>query len=343
MADVLSQSQIDALLAAVQSGEKDLEKPEEKADDTSKYRKYDFYSPKKFTKDRIKMLESIFENYTRVINSRLNTMLRTTCEIAVESIDELRYYEFSNTLTDSDIISLVGVSYGYNQKESEQPVLFHVGTVMALNMMDRLLGGESVVDEEDVSNYTYTDIELHLYETMLKDMVSVLKNSWESYLDVEFSYERTEVNPTLVQLIGIDEIVVIVNLKLQFPEFSGQLAICLPAMLLTSIFAEISTETASKRSTDPDNSEEILEQLRDSSLEITAELGRANLSLSDVYHLNVGDVINLGTQKESPIYLNIGGYRWFTGYMGVHKKNMAVKIEETCYQAKEGANRQDAE
>ena len=47
----------------------------------------------------------------------------------------------------------------------------------------------------------------------------------------------------------------------------------------------------------------------------------------------MGDVIDLGQPKESPIYLEIGGYHWFTGKMGTHKKNMAVKIDEVCYVA----------
>ena len=74
------------------------------------------------------------------------------------------------------------------------------------------------------------------------------------------------------------------------------------------------------------------DKLRDSRLEIIAELASTQLSLSDIYHLNVGDVIDLGQPKESPIYLEIGGYHWFTGKMGTHKKNMAVKIDEVCYQ-----------
>ena len=330
MADVLSQNQIDALLNAVRSGEKDLEQPAE-AEKEKQYRKYDFFSPKKFTKDRIKMLNSIFENYTRVINSRLNTMLRTNCEVEVESIEEQRYYEFSNALTDGDVLSLTDVTY--EEKTSETPVLFYLSTSAAMSMMDRMMGGEGVVDESEIGDYTYTDLELHLYENMMRDMVSVLGNSWESYIPMKFTYARTEVNPTLVQLIGIDEIVVIVDLKLQFSNFSGRMSICLPAMLLTNIFAEISNENSSKKNKGEENADEILDQLRDSSLEIIAELGQTNLSLSDIYHLNVGDVIDLGRQKESPIYLNIGNYHWFTGYMGVHKKNLAVKIEDICYQA----------
>ena len=48
MAEVLSQSQIDALLSAVRSGEKDVNAQSEEQQE-KKYRKYDFSSPRKFT------------------------------------------------------------------------------------------------------------------------------------------------------------------------------------------------------------------------------------------------------------------------------------------------------
>ena len=91
MAEVLSQSQIDALLNSMRSGGDGADKAEETQPE-KKYRKYDFTTPRKFTKDRIKMLNGIFENYTRVISSRLNAQLRTNCEITVESIEEQKFY-----------------------------------------------------------------------------------------------------------------------------------------------------------------------------------------------------------------------------------------------------------
>ena len=79
MPEVLSQSQIDALLAAARSGEMDLDADSSKEKQEKKYRKYDFYSPRKFTTDRLKMLNSIFESYSRVINSRINGLLHANC------------------------------------------------------------------------------------------------------------------------------------------------------------------------------------------------------------------------------------------------------------------------
>ena len=325
MAEVLSQSQIDALLHAVQSGEKDLNEPA--AEQEKKYRKYDFSSPRKFTKDRIKMLNGIFDTYSRIINSRLNARLRANCEITVESIEEQRYYEFSNALTEGDVLALVKVTV--KGKEQGVPLLLYLSTPTALSMMDRLMGGEGEADASLPGDYTYTDIELQLYEDIVSDMVSVMGGSWENYIPIEFTY------PTLSQIIGLDETVIIVDMKMQFTNITGRMSICLPGEVLTNIFAEISRENPVRKLAAEDKSEEIFDKLRDSSLEIVSILGETRLSLSDVYHLNVGDVIDLGCPKDSSVYLDIGGYHWFTGKVGTHKKNMAVKIDNVCYQAEQ--------
>ena len=132
MAEKLSQSQIDALLNAVRSGEKDLSEPTAESVE-AKYRKYDFSSPRKFTKDRIKMLSGIHEGFARIINTRLNARLRTTCEITVESVEEQHYYEFSNALTEGDVLALADVSI--KDKLQDVPAMLYLNTGVALSMM----------------------------------------------------------------------------------------------------------------------------------------------------------------------------------------------------------------
>lgn len=325
MAEVLSQSQIDALLNAARSGELDVDKPAEKSEE-KKYRKYDFYSPRKFTKDRLKMLNSIFEGYARVINSRINALLHATCEIEVDSVEEQRYYEFSNALTESDVVALAKIDL--EKLQGEDPILVHMDTPVVLSMLDRMMGGEGEPDPTLSSDYNMTDLELNMYEDLISDLIPILGNSWENYITVHFDYVRTEVNPTLVQLIGYEETVVIVGLNIKFPNCTGRMSLCLPGEMLTNIFTEISKST-SRRSTGEDKSEEIFGSLRESELEIVAELARTRILLSDLYHLNVGDVVDIKRPKDTPVFLNIGGRRWFDGKMGISNKQVAVKIGET--------------
>lgn len=328
MAEVLSQSQIDALLSAARSGEMDLSASAEKKTE-KKYRKYDFKSPRKFTKDRLKMISSVFENYTRVVNSRINGLLHTTCEVTVESVEEQRYYEFSNALSEGDVLALADVKLEGQDHPEEPPVLLHFSTTLMLSMMDRLMGGDGELESGLPDGYTFTDLELRLYESIVRDMVSVLGGSWENYIDLEFGFHRIETNPTLVQLIGLDETVVIIGISFKFSNCSGQMNICLPGLVLTNIFGRIAASNQAGRGTGEDHSGEILDILRDSELEISAELGRTELQLRDVYFLNVGDVIDLGHPTGEPVYLYIGGKPWFSGKMGIQNNNKAVKIGET--------------
>ena len=328
MAEVLSQSQIDALLSAARSGE-DIQ-PEEDMSKEKKFRKYDFRSPRKFTKDRLKMLDSIFENYARNINSRINGLMHTSCEIEVESAEEQRYYEFSNALIEGDVLTLAYVKYGEVREDS--PTLLHVSKELLLSMIDRMMGGEGDIDEDLDPEYQFTDLELKMAEGLTQYFVENLSESWESYLALDFEFGRIEPNPTMIQPLGLDEIVVIMDLTVKFPNCSGHMSVCLPGMVLTNIFGEISRLNTAHKDQDKAAAREIFESLQETEIEMVAEMCRTNLNLSDIYHLNVGDVIDLKRPKDSPVYINIGGRRWFDGVMGVHNKNMAIKIGKTYYE-----------
>ena len=321
MAEVLSQSQIDALLAAAMSGGQDLSQKEEK-----KYQKYDFRSPRKYTKERLKMLNGVFENYAKVLNTRINALARATCEVEVDTVDEQRYYEFSNALIDGEVVTLAYLNI--NGDIEETPVIIVATPSIMVSLIDRLMGGAGDVEEDLPSDYTYTDLDLSLYTNLMADFIGIMGGSWENYLELKFDFGRIEANPTLVQLIGFEETVIMVSLDIKFSNSSGRLDICLPDAVLSKIFAEISKGNAVLRKEREDHSKEIYSHLQTSELEITAELGRTKLQLADIYNLHVGDVIDMNMKKDSVVKLRIGGREWFAGYMGTHEKYLAVKIRD---------------
>lgn len=338
MSEVLSQSQIDALLAAARNGDMDMGTAEKDKSEEKRYPKYDFYSPKKFTRDRLKMISSVFESYVRILSSRLNAMLHMSCELEVDSVEEQRYFEFSNALSERDVLTLAEDSF--DDAVEKEPILFHVTTGIMLSMMDRMLGGDGDVENEINSDYQYTDIELRLYKDFMTSMVDSLSSAWKNYIDINFKYQRVEVNPTLVQLIGLEEAVVIVGITIRTPVSRGRFSIVLPGTMLSDVFGLMNRETASVRQASQRDSEEIMDFLRVSDLEITAEFQHTTLRLEDIYHLHVGDVIFLDQPKDSNIFLNIGGKRWFDGKLGVFQKNKAVRIDKT-YVLSEMENTQD--
>ncbi len=322
MAEVLSQSQIDALLAAAMSGTQDLTQQKEE----KKYQKYDFRSPRKYTKERLKMLNGVFENYAKVLNTRINALARATCEVEVDTVDEQRYYEFSNALIDGQVVTLAYLNI--NGDREDTPVIIVATPSIMVSLIDRLMGGNGDVEEDLPSDYTYTDLDLSLYINLMTDFVGIMGGSWENYISLAFEFGRIEANPTLVQLIGFEETVILVSLDINFSNSSGRLDICLPDAVLSKIFTEINKGNAVLRKEREDHSEEIYSHIQTSDLEITAELGRTRLQLNDIYNLAVGDVIDMNIKKDSVVSLRIGGREWFAGYMGTYEKHLAVKIRD---------------
>jgi flagellar motor switch protein FliM len=69
-----------------------------------------------------------------------------------------------------------------------------------------------------------------------------------------------------------------------------------------------------------------MNHIKDTKFPITGQLGVIRLDISDLYHLQVGDVIDLNKSARSQVKLYVCKQPWFMGTMGVHKKNIAVRI-----------------
>lgn len=328
MAEALSQSQIDALLSSMASG--GFEEKKEETTPEKKYRKYDFYSPKKFTKDKLKILSNIYENYARLLNARINGLLRMNSQVEIVSVEEQRYYEFSNALRENDILTLINVHLPNGAEEIEEvPTVVFTNAEVMLLMIDRMLGASG----EEVPNisldYKYTDLELALYRDIISHFIRIMKDGWVNYLDdVSFEIQKIERSGNMMQTVGMDETIAIVVLDITVGKVTGRMNICIPETILSVVFNLIDNRSsnAGRKGNIEDTAEEIMECIKSSTLEIKAELGQAQVNLNDIYNLHVGDVINLNKPKDSEIYLYIEDQPWFRGKLGVQNKNMAVKI-----------------
>jgi len=344
MGDVLTQSQIDALLNSVQtSGNFDVQEETPDAavshveaaviaepDKEKKYRKYNFHTPKKFTKDRLKLLRSVYENYGRLISSHLTSFLRIGCEVELFEIEEQRYYEFNNALGDDNLLAFISVQFD-NDELSEDPVLMVTSDAIMFTMLDRMLGGTGEVPAENEEEHqSYTEIEIAVYETVLAHIAPIMDDVWQNYFTLKFKYSKIEPNPNLIQVISIDEIVVIITFNIMVGETSGQISICLPASILDRLFKQFELTnmagTRRKDSQTADDKRNIIKGIENSILEIKAEFEKSNIVLEELYSMNVGDVLNLNIPKDSEISVNIGNKPWFKGMLGIYRENVAVKL-----------------
>ena len=74
MGEVLSQSEIDSLLAALSTGELNADEITQK--DEVQVKNYDFARPAKFSKENLRTLEFIYEHYSRLLSTTLPVYFR---------------------------------------------------------------------------------------------------------------------------------------------------------------------------------------------------------------------------------------------------------------------------
>ena len=349
MADVLSQSQIDALLKSMQDGppkeEKVEEKPAEvlepKKEEVQKeeetYSKYDFYSPRKFTKDKIRLLRSIFDNYARILTSQVNGIFRTMTDITVLELRETRYYEYVNTFHENDCMTIVD-TYVQDKGKSNVPMMSYISPGLTLTLVSHMLGGsDTVIKTED--DYRYTDVEMALYKRIMEYIVHALGDGFSNYINAEFKIAKIETNPSMVQEVGLDETVVLAVMNVDISGLAMErIRICLPGTLLEHMFKIIDNRKHLARGFAYENNQDtIMEHLKSSTFPMTGQLGVVKLDIEDLYHLKVGDVIDLNKAKNSAVKLYVGRQPWFTGKMGVYKKNIAIRIEDRIIQKEDKA------
>lgn len=328
MADVLSQSQIDALLNSFSSeGTKAFEEIEEQAKE-QKVKNYDFKMPKKFTKEQLKVIDGIFENYSRVLSSYLTGLMRIFCKVEVLQIEEQLYYEFNNALPDYVMMSMVNMGITYDDVIETNSIM-QVSNQIAFTMMDRLMGGEGTYYEQ---NRDFTEIEVGLFTTVLNKMAALLKEPWGTYIDINPVITTIETNARVMQSISPDEVVILVVLEMEIKDVKNTMTFCIPAMNLESIMSKFGDRwSRTTKKLDPKREKErrvsLLEAIKDSDLRISAVLGETKLDLYDVLTMQVNDIIPLNVPIDSNINVNIGSNLWFDGKLGTKNNKKAVKID----------------
>lgn len=299
------------------------------------YSKYDFYSPRKFTKEKIRLLKSVFDNYARILTSQVNGIFRTMTDITVLELRETRYYEYVNAFHENDCMTIVE-TYVEGKGKSNVPLMTYISPGLTLTLVSHMLGGtDSIMKTE--GDYRYTDVEMALYKRIMEYIVHALGDGFSNYINAEFKIAKVESNPSMVQEVGLDETVVIVVLNVDISGLAMErIRMCLPGTLLEHMFKIIDNRKHLARGFAYENNQDVIMQhLRSSEFPMTGQLGIVKLDMEDLYHLKVGDVIDLNKTKNSAVKLYVGRQPWFTGKMGIFKKNIAVRIEDRIMQKQE--------
>lgn len=318
MGDVLSQNEIDSLLAALSSGELDAD--EIKENDEKPVKDYDFARPSKFSKEHLRTLEMIFEHYGRLLSTNLPVYLRKNVQVEVMNSEAVTYSEFSNALSNPVLLGIV------NFAPLQGNIIIEMASNLGYLFVDRMLGGRGDPMEK---MRDFSEIELLIIERIMVVCINLLKEPWANVVDLHPRLERIETNSQYAQIISPSEMIAIVTINLKIGETEGLMNVCLPYITVEDVMDKLNTKywySNLQNQDHTDYTEAIETLIRRAQIPIKAVLGNSSISVNDFVMLQPGDIIRLDRKAEEELDIYVGNICKFTALPGSAGDNYAVRV-----------------
>ncbi len=318
MGEVLSQSEIDNLLAALSTGELDVEQMQ--GEDVKQAKNYDFSRPTKFSKEHLRTLEIIFEHYGRLVSTNLPVYLRKNVQVSVASSETVTFSEFTNALSNPVILGIV------NFAPLNGTIIIDLATNLGYAMLDRMLGGSGAPLEK---NRDFSEIEMIIMEKILVMLTQLLREPWKNVIEISPLLNRMETNPQFAQVIAPNDMIAIVTLNMKIGDVEGFVNICLPFITLEDVMDKLNTKywfSTMQENQDEDCEEFLESMIRKVDVPLKAVLGKSTITVNDFLNLQVGDCIRLDSKVDTDMDVYVGNIKKFTALPGANKDSYAVRI-----------------
>ena len=294
MTDILSQGEIDDLLNAIYGG--DIASDEDQLQDTQNQKKvriYDFKRPEKITKDQIRQIQMIHEEFARLATNALSEKLRSMLGIHVVSVDQLLYQEFIRSIPNPNTLAIIDLDFSNKSglEVYQGSALLEIDPAITFTMIDRQFGGNG--DQYKI-NRELTDIEILVMKEIIEGLLQNLKEAWSNRIDFKPSLRKIETNPQYAEIISDHEMVLLITMEAKIGESEGMMNLCFPAELLEALLSKPDSPSLTK-----ETSSEFTENLQ-------VNMGRSfsvqAMTIEELVSLKPGDTLSFSENSGRPLY-----------------------------------------
>lgn len=359
MVDTLSQSEIDALLSALSTGDEDEaapppppksaggsfnEQPEKRqqraeqpssggggssffdSDDSDRPKKkitsYDFKRQTKFSKEQLGTIQLIHETFARLVGTDLSTRLRAFAQATIIAVEQRTFEELIHSIYNPTFITIA------RSDNLDGKFLIDINLNIVFTILDRLLGGNGtplgILRQ-------LTEVEKQIMTKVMAGIIDRLREAWINIIDLSPAIELVESNPQFAQIVPPSETVLSITIEIKIHDVTGVMTLCIPYNTVEPIvqkFNAASWFAAVRKEPMQTNVDAISRQVKDVHLPVVAELGTATVSLQDILGLGPGDLLVTDQLVKKDLNIRVGNLVKFHGRPGIIGKKMAISITD---------------
>jgi flagellar motor switch protein FliM len=328
LVDVLDQSEVDALLAAVDSGQVRQETaaavvttPAGKNRPQLDVAVYDFKRPERVSKDQMRALETLHEGFGRNFGAAISGYLRTIIEVSVAHIEQLTYSEFIHSLPNPTCFNLL------KAEQLDGQLCLEISPLIIYPIIDRLLGGSNA--DLFIPQRPLTQIEQRLVQRITDRATQHLSEAWSNLTPATFVVNDFESNPQLAQIVPPNETVVVVGFELKMGNRAGTMSLCIPYNVIEPIMGKLAAQnwfSYQRKGGNDDHLRKLTRNVEIAPVEARVFLAQTSMTLNDLLSLSPGDVITTGKNCAAEILMQVEGQGKFLGRVGQFRGKRAIQV-----------------
>ena len=272
-------------------------------------------------KDRLPMLDVVFDRMVRLLNTSLRQFSSTSVEASLLRIDWLRYNEFLDTI---ELPALVGVA---RAEQWDNHIVVSVDSALIYCMMDVLLGGRRSRARR-IDGRSYTSIERKITERLIRVILQDLSQSFDPITPIDFTFDRLETNPQFATITRATNAVIRVRIAVEVERRTGHADVVIPYATLEPVRGKlVQSFMGEKFGHDTVWESHLKAELMRAKLDLVAVLQQTQVSLGEVLNWEKGTSLKLRIDPDAPVVLQSKTTPLFAGHMGQRNGNISVKID----------------
>ncbi|HEX2853443.1 MAG TPA: FliM/FliN family flagellar motor switch protein [Opitutaceae bacterium] len=321
---LLDQSEIDKLLE--QTSEATAAKPlilraggERRALGAGvKVEPYDFRNPVFLTEGELRRVRLLYEDFVRYLGARLSLYLRMEFGLEIAKLTTVTYSKFTESLPHPTHISLFKI----------EPLagvgVLDVNPRLALSIVDRLLGGRGTAVNGD---RLLSEIDV----ASMEDVVVILLEEWCAIWKTEQELHPIivghENNGRFLQTSSKDAILLVMTLEAKFGDCTEQIQMGVPYYTIEPMVKKMHARRHKEATVSRVEKKSVWQGSYDRiTIPVRAEWQNLELSLREITHLRVGDVIEMPPAIFSDTRVLLNGTPKFIGTVGLDTDRVAVQL-----------------
>ncbi len=318
---ILSGEEVERLLESFHEGRLDVEQSDA-IEEGGVIKYYDFKRPNTISREKKRMLEKLYETTAYHISKELTDYLKASAKVSLDSIDELSFGIFKNTCPELVFIETIRLT----PMQGFGCITMDLG--LCLSIIEKAFGGhgksQSLVRK-------LTDIEVAILDEIITIILEKIKSAWAAFVEINWKISETAMESRYLNIASEAEVLLVISFTVNLDYSFGEMKLCIPVSAMEQTLEKFADNN---NPNNPFNSKESCEKsaellnklVKDLKVVVTGVLDETNVTVDDLIHLKVGDVMRLNSKITDDLGIRVEGVNKFNGKLGLLGSKKAMQI-----------------